>query len=130
MRVVPDTSVWVDYLRHGQQGQSWHLDDLLRMSAIAVCGPVVAELLAGTRQPERSELWSLLRALPWTPLGHEHWRQAGEVAAVLREHGISVPLTDVEIAVSASAADATVWTRDRDFERMVSVLPQLKLYQP
>jgi predicted nucleic acid-binding protein len=41
-----------------------------------------------------------------------------------------VALTDVEIAVSAVSAGATVWTHDSDFERIRRVTPQLQLYEP
>ena len=130
MTVLPDTSIWVDYLRHGRRGNAFALDDLLRLGQVVICGPVVAELLAGTQQRDRDELWALFQALPWAPLGRREWRQAGEAAATLRERGMTVPLTDLAIAVSADAADAELWTRDSDFERIATVLPGLRRYPP
>jgi predicted nucleic acid-binding protein len=130
MKVLPDTSVWVDYLRRGRQGNAWPLDHLLQECAVVICGPVIAELLAGARPPARLQLWSLLRALPWAPLGRGEWRRVGEIAAVLRDRGMPVPLTDLEIAVSAVTAGAHVWTSDRDFERIAPILSDLQRYQP
>lgn len=130
MIVLPDTSIWVDYLRKGQAGGAWALDDLLRTRAVVVCGPVMAELLAGARPSDRADLWVLFQGLPWTPLEVKEWLRVGEVAAALRERGLTVALTDVEIAVSAASAGAGLWTRDSDFERISRVLPELQRYQP
>ena len=92
-----------------------------------VCGPVVAELLAGARPADRGRLSDLLASLPWADLGHPQWRQVGDVAARLREHGWQVPLTDIAIAVAAADARAEVWTHDSDFRRIAGVLPDLML---
>jgi predicted nucleic acid-binding protein len=48
----------------------------------------------------------------------------------VRERGASVPLTDIQIAVSAVAASAELWTRDADFERVSTVLSALRRFQP
>jgi predicted nucleic acid-binding protein len=128
--VLPDTSVWVDYLRKGQSGTAWQLDELLRTRAVVVCGPVVVELLGGARRDDRDNLWALFEGLPWIPLERKEWRQVGEVAATLREQGMMVALTDIEIAVSAVSAGAAVWTHDNDFQRISRVVPVLQLFQP
>lgn len=129
MTVLPDTSVWVEYLRKGQRGDAWPLDGLLESGSVVVCGPIAAELLAGTRENDRSDLWSALYALPWAPLGSGEWRQVGNVAGALRERGSMVALTDVEIAVAAVNFGAQLWTRDSDFARVAEVLVDLKFYR-
>ena len=128
MTVLPDTSIWVDYLRKGEAGTAWALDELLRTRAVVICGPVVAELLSGARRNDRPDLWALFQGLPWAPLERNEWRRVGEVAAALHEHGMTAALTDVEIAVSAVSAGAALWTRDSDFERIGQVLPELRRY--
>lgn len=130
MKVLADTSIWVDYLRRGRQGKSALLDDLLANSEVLLCGPVVAELLVGAKVPDRSQLWHLFAGLPWAELGRNQWRRVGEIAAGLRERGEVVALTDVEIAVAAADADAELWTRDQDFLRVSGVLHELHLFEP
>jgi predicted nucleic acid-binding protein len=130
VRLLPDTSVWVQYLRHGSKGSAGTLDEFLRAGNAVVCGPVVAELLAGTKQADRSELWQLLSSLPWADIGRDEWRQVGEVAARLRAAGTPVALTDVEIAVAAVGSAAALWSYDEDFERIASALPELQPYRP
>ena len=63
-------------------------------------------------------------------LGPEEWHHVGELAAELRERGLTVPLTDLTIAVSAVAASAALWTQDSDFERVAEILPDLQRYRP
>lgn len=95
-----------------------------------VCGPVLAELLAGTSEAQREEVWRTLIALPWADLDSAAWRETGFVAHALRHAGQMIPLTDVMIAVACVRAQALLWTRDRDFERIQKVLPALQLYEP
>jgi predicted nucleic acid-binding protein len=56
--------------------------------------------------------------------------QVGELAARLRDHGVTTALTDVEIAVAAVAAGAELWTWDSDFTRIAEVLGSLSLFAP
>lgn len=128
MTVLADTSVWVEYLRAGAQGPAGGLDRLLADEAVVVCGPVLAELVAGTAAEDRDELWHALATLPWAELDHDAWLQVGELAFALRRAGISLPLTDIEIAVACTSAGAALWTRDEDFHRLRSHLPSLQLY--
>lgn len=130
MRVVVDTSIWVDYLRHGIEGSARALDDLLEQGEVLVCGPVVAELLAGARAGDRAQLSDLLGGLPWADLARRHWRSVGEAAAALRAQGAQLPLTDLAIAVAATEAGASVWSRDSDFDRIELALPAFKRFDP
>ena len=127
MRLLPDTSIWVDYLQTGSRGPASELDDLLAEDSVFICGPVAAELLAGATPNRRDDLWIALGGLPWAELDHEAFREAGHVANDLRRRGDVVPLTDVIIAVAAARADVSLWTHDRDFERIKAVLPALVL---
>lgn len=126
MTVLADTSVWVDYLRHGTNGSAAELDALLAAGDVVLCGPVAAELLSGIAETGREELWQLLAGLRWAELGRAEWRRVGDVAAALRRSGTTVALTDIEIAVAAVGADALLWSRDSDFDRVAGALPDLR----
>lgn len=101
LSVLPDTSVWVDYLRNGPRGRVEALDGLLASRDAMICGPVIAELLAGVLKPEEPELRLRLAGLPWAELDHEAWQQVGDVSHTLRAAGTPVALTDIEVAVAA-----------------------------
>lgn len=130
MTVLPDTSIWVDYLRRGSGELSNRLDQELRRESVVTCGPVLAELLKGTPPEHRESLWSSVGTTHWIELDRQGWRDVGEVAYDLRRRGATVPLVDVVIATSAVSADTEVWTTDSDFERIQEVLPRLRLYRP
>ena len=128
MKLLPDTSIWVDYLRERDPDTIAEMDRHLERESVLICGPVIAELLAGTSPDQQDELWLSIGSLPWAPVDQPGWRSIGEVAGELRRAGTSVPLTDVAIAVAANAAEAELWTRDDDFGRIKAVLPSLELH--
>ena len=43
----------------------------------------------------------------------------------VRSRGSTTALTDIEIAISATAADAELWSFDSDFDRIAEALPGL-----
>ena len=56
------------------------------------------------------------------------WDVVGDNLAALRSNGITVPFADVIIATVAIANDIELWTRDKQFQFIQSVLPQLRLF--
>jgi predicted nucleic acid-binding protein len=88
--VLAATSVWVDDLRLGPEGRGAHLDDLLAGGQVVVCGPVVAEILAGAPDAHRSELRRRFQGLPWSELHRADWARVGEIAAGLRSRGTPI----------------------------------------
>ena len=130
MSVLPDSSAWVRYLRYGRLGDAAAMEGLLTAREVVTCGPVVAELLVGTRAARRDELASLLDGVRWVDFDRSVWRRVGQVGATLREQSASVALTDIEIAVAAEAAGAALWTFDSDFQRLSRVMPALRFFQP
>ena len=125
--LLADTSIWVAYLRAGSEEVTRELGAALDRREVVACGPVVAELVAGARPPDRPTLLASLGGLPWADLDRRAWQSVGLLAAELRDRGRSLPLTDIEIAVAAQSARATLWTADRDFERLADVLEGLEL---
>jgi predicted nucleic acid-binding protein len=128
--VLPDTSIWVGFFRNSPQAGADHLASLIAEGEVAVCGPVLAELLAGTREDQRPGLLETLLGLPWAELDLEAWLRVGETAARLRGSGTSLPLTDLTIAAAAVRGEHALWTDDSDFERIEAVLAGLRLYRP
>lgn len=130
MNLLPDTSIWIDYLRGRDSATVAEMDRYLERESVFTCGPVMAELLAGTAPDRRDDLWLAIGSLPWADIDQPAWRSVGEVANDLRRAGVSVPFTDVAIAVAAAKVEARLWTNDRDFERIQERLPDLELHRP
>ncbi|MCZ7587530.1 MAG: PIN domain-containing protein [Gaiella sp.] len=128
MSVLPDTSVWIDFFR-GTDPAARELGRLLAGEPPPICGPILAELVAGTPADRREDVWLALAGLPFVDLDREAWTLAGELAYDLRRAGETVPLVDLLIAVAAVRANAALWTRDRDFLRVARVLPELRLHR-
>lgn len=125
--ILPDTSVWVDYLRRGDRGRAATLREHLSAHRVVVCGPVLGELLAGARAGAREQLLRTIGALPLAALDRGAWVAIGGAARELRSAGEPLPLTEIAIGVAASRAGATLWTFDRDFERVAAVVEGLEL---
>jgi len=130
LTVLADTSIWIEYLRRGRRSEAARLDDLLVAGEVVVCGPVVAEILAGAKSGDRNTLWLLFAGLPWADLGPVQWQRVGDVAGQLRERGETTALTDIEIAVAAVDSSAQLWTRDDDFQRVRAVFTPLRFFEP
>jgi predicted nucleic acid-binding protein len=125
--VLVDTSVWIDYFR-GTEPVATELSRVLADEPPVICGPILAELVAGTPSAQREDVWLALAGLPFVELGRDDWTRCGEVANELRRSGARVPLLDILIAAAAVGAGAALWTRDSDFERIREVLGGLRLY--
>lgn len=128
--ILPDTSVWIPFFRPGPGRTAHHLAGLIEDRLVLGCGPVLAEILAGTPSDRRNDIWTAYDRLPWADMGRPTWRLAGEVAFGLGPLGLPLPLADVSIAAAAVHEGAQLWTLHRDFNRIRDVLPALELYEP
>ena len=90
----------------------------------------MAEILAGMNRESRDLIWPELEKLLFIDLNQSAYKLIGEISADLRQQGLAVPLTDISIAVASAAHGAALWTTDRDFRRIQTVLPSLELYEP
>ena len=125
--LLPDTSVWVAYLRPGSDELTNELTSALQRRQVLACGPVVAELAARARPGDRSALLTSLAGLPWADLDRNAWLSVGLLAAELRDRDQVLPLTDLQIAVAAHTHRAALWTADHHFERLAPLLNGLDL---
>lgn len=106
--ILVDTSVWVDHLRHPDQGMRQHL----AAGNVATHPMVVGELACGNlprREDTLAQLWTLPRL---KPLDDE------AVLAVIESNklmGRGIGFVDAHLlgAVLAGPAGTLLWTRDR-----------------
>ena len=134
MRVLIDTSAWIDYLR----GADTETTNLVRTTLldpaneILSCEPVAMELLAGAGDGARlRKLETLVNGLatlsvdPWAD-----FRDAARLFRVARAAGETVrSLTDCLIAAIALNHDVTVLHKDRDFA-VIARLSGLSVLSP
>jgi len=122
--VILDTSIFINYLRHG-----WHQDRLQSLSGLLRTSSVVlAELWRGAGKPaERSFLRILEKNRPVLTPTKQNWVNSGELLAQVRQAQGFTPEKlrnlhcDVLIALTASSHGARLITADRaDFELIAS----------
>lgn len=126
--VLPDTSVWIPYFRSRRGAEGDRLEELIEGGEVSICGPVLAELLAGAGEAQRSSIADTVGDLPLAALDRAAWQEVGAVARRLRQSGQVLPLTDLAIAVAATRAGHALWSLDSDFERIAPALDGLELY--
>lgn len=118
MRVLADTSVWVDHLRMSNVT----LTALLEDERVAVHPFVTGELACGNLR-NRQEVLDLLGAMPVAPVA-----TAYEALSFIERHrlmGRGIGYVDVHLLASVSLlSDARLWTLDK---RLDAVARGLKL---
>jgi tRNA(fMet)-specific endonuclease VapC len=123
MKIIVDTSVWIEYLKN-RPPIAENLDQLLLAGNIYTVGPVVAELLQGARTEKDYQLLkNSIDGLSYVETGIEDWIKAGNISFKLRRNGATIPLTDCLIAAVAIRQNASVMTYDRHFDN----IPNLKI---
>jgi predicted nucleic acid-binding protein len=124
--ILVDTSVVIDLSR----GKDAKLLAILPTLPTAVCGITRAEVLRGARSTtHRLDFHTLLAPFRILTIPDLLWDQIGDNLAALRRSGIAVPFQDITIATTGIYHGVEVWTRDKQFRLMQTVLTQLKLFQ-
>lgn len=116
--MLVDTSVWIDHLRRGNAALAGQLNELE-----VWCHPFVIGELACGRLEARSEVLSLLSALPQAPLARHD-----EVLAFVegnRLAGTGIGWVDAHLLAAARLAGVGLWTLDG---ALVAVALELGLY--
>ena len=86
----------------------------------------MAELLQGTRsENEETYVAQLLDGIPVIELTTPLWMKTGRLSCSLRRKGITLPLTDIAIAVVAIEYNFSVFTIDSHFKD----IPGVKLHK-
>jgi predicted nucleic acid-binding protein len=113
--VLVDTSVWIAYLRDGNV----RLETLLNNGDV-VCHPFIVGELACGNLKNRSEILSLLRALPMaTHVEHE------EVMQFIKNYtlmGKRLEYIDIHLIASAVLTKIPFWTFDKNLNEISSKL--------
>jgi len=103
--VIVDTSIWVDHLRTGNK----HLEKLL-LDAKVICHEFIIGELACGNLKNRSEILTLLQALPHSPtIDHQEFLHFIEKHQLM---GRGIGLVDIHLLASAQLANVSIWTAD------------------
>ncbi len=113
--VLVDTSVWVYHLREGDDRLSGLLNE-----GLVCCHPFVIGELACGNLKNRTEILSLLQALPSTETANHE-----EILAFIEYNGLmgkGLGYVDVHLLGSALLSDVVLWTADSRLAQAASAL--------
>ena len=126
MKVLVDTCIWSDVLRHKSPDTylAIKLQELIRNARVAIIGPIRQELLSGISQARQfNGLKDTLAYFEDLPLNTEHYEKAAEYCNICRRKGISGSTVDFLICAVAVMENLTIFTVDKDFENYKQYLP-------
>jgi len=125
MRVLVDTSVWINYLRGGRHGES--LDVLIDENLIVVNELVLSELIPALTVGGQIKLIALLRLLPVQPLSID-WNEIQSIQTRCMKKGLNgVGIPDLIVAQNALQHHVSLYTLDKHFRWVADIIP-LKLF--
>ncbi len=106
MRILVDTSIWIDHLHRADP----ELQRLLHNDSVCVAGPILGELFAGNL-PQRKRTVADLRLLPrlTVPPDEEvfEWIDSAKLA------GKGLSWVDCQLLATARNHQTPIWTRDK-----------------
>jgi predicted nucleic acid-binding protein len=124
LRVLVDTSAWVDFLNGHDSPEQVAVAELLRgENEVCTCGIVVAEVFQGLRRDKgRDEIARLFREMTFLEAtGIDVYFRAAEIYRTLRKKGHTIRSTiDCLIATLADEHGCYVLARDRDLETILA----------
>ena len=86
--VIADSSVWITFQRDPNSDAGRELDRLLAVDEVTMVGPVLVEVLQGSRSDEAFDFFaSRLTALSYVETNQDTWVMAGELNLRLRRQG-------------------------------------------
>jgi predicted nucleic acid-binding protein len=118
--VLIDTSGWICFFsRRGYEEMKKRISTLLEEDRVAIAGPILIELIQGTRnEEEKGKVEGYVKGLHWLPVTDDHWHQSADFAFKLRRKGITSSAIDVLIATLAMDYQCSLLHKDSDFDQI------------
>jgi len=122
--VLADTSCWIEYFHpNGAREVKVKLRDAIALDRVAVCGPVVCEVLRGAGQADRKRIQSALAGQLHLSQEDADWLEVARTLGDLQKKGLQPPILDVLVSVMANRHAATLWHfGDRHFAPIGRIL--------
>lgn len=130
MKVLVDTCIWSQVLRHNKSNQEIanSLKELVTDGRIAIIGPIRQEILSGISDVKQfQKLKNQLVFFEDIPLTPDHFIKAAEFCNICRRKGIQGSSTDYLICAVANMEDLLIYTLDQDFTNYADHIP-INLY--
>ena len=118
-KILIDTCAWIDFLRSKKGVLGDYVASAIERDQALLCGPVITELLQGAKgKKEKQQLEFLISGIEILDVSKNDWVKAGLCLQVLRQKGITLPVTDALIATIAFRNSVPVLSVDKHFENL------------
>ena len=125
MKILVDTSVWIESFRRSPQIDIHLLSTLLEKRQLVLCYPVLAELYSGAfSQEDKSFLKRTLMHLEFISVDWNHmnsWKAAADFSDFCFEKKIQLPgFLDRMILACAQENQVKLWTLDKKLKNLAA----------
>lgn len=121
MRLLIDSSIWIDFLKNGDN-EHLEVATAVRGNYAYLCQPVWVELWSGARgKREEIVLKHMHECCGWLEIDDKTWQLAAELRRKARRTGLNCPLSDVLIAACAKRHGANLLHRDKHLETLMKL---------
>lgn len=127
MKVLVDTSVWIEALKKSSKINRVVFDDILEDGRLVTCLPVHAELFSGNISPSLEKVcrrfFELVQFvdLDWNTA--KTWEDVIEVARFCYKSRIKVPgLVDRMIFLAGQKSQSQIWTLDNSLLKLAQIV--------
>ena len=128
--VLVDSSVWIEALRRiGDLGVKVGLEALLKADGAVISGPVLLEVLGGSRPRDRTRLLGYFGGVLYRAVPDTAWLRATSLSWQLRDVGVTIPWNDLLIGALGLMWNMRVFAMDQHFD-MLETHANLRRYQP
>lgn len=130
--VLPDTSLWIRYLRDPQAAKKHRLVEQyltkpLSELEVATCGVILYELIQGAQSKKHdADILAIRSACEYFEMTEMDYLKAGYLSGELIRRHQFLAMSDILIATCALTNNLIVVTHDQDFGRIKKIQPALK----
>lgn len=120
MSVLVDTSVWIEYFRHGKNLEK--LDFIIDENLVVTNDLILAELVPFLKVRKQSKVIFLLHNINKLPI-NINWEQIIEFQYKCLKKGLNgVGIPDLIIAQNARQNDCEIYTLDNHFQQIKKIV--------
>lgn len=120
MNVIIDTSVWIHFFK----GKDYpDVESALQDGKVYLTPVIAAELLSGvSSKQEEKDLLQFINTLPLIEGPLSHWIRVGQLRNLCSKKGLSCSTPDVHIAQTTLDLNGILYTSDKIFIKLASVV--------
>ena len=127
-KYIIDSSIWIDYFRDSNKELNDFIDRLIDEDAVYINGIIKSELLIGTKtQKEYDLIKRELQCFHNLDMDDHIFNETSRMGFLLRRKGVTVPLTDLIIAVHCSYHKLVLIENDKHY-RIIKKYLDLDIY--